>query len=197
MRSLSMWMFLIIATVSPSAAQGTATREEPRPRGPGKLIITPIPKQVPTSLKELCDSSTIIVEGIVQTTLTSRETSPGSLETDVVVAITQRFKGASNHDRIVVAQRGGTLGNLDIRPTQYSIMQPGEHYLLFLIEDKRPNTPAVGLSRYLVTGIWSGLFGFDAEGRMRVSAEVRDSLRQRFEGSTVAQISNAVKETIR
>ncbi len=82
---------------------------------------------------------------------------------------------------------------MNISPAQYSLFQPGQQYILFLTEDTRPKIPAPanGLRRYLVTGIWSGLFYFES-GRMRVLADEPDPLRKKYQGLTVAQLISEI-----
>lgn len=76
-------------------------------------------------------------------------------------------------------------------------MKPGERHLLFLTEDRRPGIPDVaGSRRYLVTGIWSGLFRFE-NGYMRRGAGTPDALLNKYEGLTVEQITSEVRDLLK
>ncbi len=194
-----MLVALMIFTLSTSFAQeGRVRRGDPRPsHGTAQLFITPMPGQIPSSIKELSDSSLIILDGIVRETLPSRETSPQTLETDAVIAISRVLKGPEVLREVVISQRGGTRDRLVVMPAQYALVKPGERYVLFLTEDKRPNIPAVtGRNRYLVTGIWSGLFYFQ-EGRMRTNALTLDSLRSKYEGVSVEEVVSEIRAALR
>ena len=169
----------------------------PTPRGTARLVIGPAPGQVPTTFQELCTASSLIIEGTALKSLPARETSPGSLETDAVISVTKTLKGPVNVHQFVLAQRGGVTPNFSVLPEQYTLVQPGEVYLMFLIEDNRLNIPDVGgIKRYLITGIWSGLFHLQG-GRMVMEAEERDPLRRRYDGLSAEQIVNEVIAVIR
>ncbi len=181
---------LIFFTASGGMAQeGRVRRGEPPPsQGNAVLHITPMPSQIFSSLKDMATASLLIAEGTVKATLPSRETSPRALETDAVIAIRRVLKGPTDVREVVISQRGGRRGGLVVAPTQYALVQPGEHYVLFLTEDKRSGIPDVpGINRYLVTGLWSGLFRFQ-EGRMRTDARRVDSLRAKYEGVSAEEI---------
>jgi hypothetical protein len=141
--------------------------------------------------------STLIVEGTVRSSLLPRQLSPTNLETDAIITVTRTMKGSAPNPDIAVSQRGGVLGNFTISPVQYSIMQPGEKYLLFLKEDNRPNIALLaGAKRYFVTGFWSGLFFLNASGKMQVNADGPDGLRKTYEGLSEAQLLTKVTDTI-
>ena len=54
---------------------------------------------------------------------------------------------------------GGAVGQYTEEPTQYSMMKPGERYLVFAIDDDRPTIPEVpGAKRYLISGEGSEIF---------------------------------------
>jgi hypothetical protein len=149
----------------------------------------------PSSLRQLCDFSTLIVEGVVKTSLLPRLLSPNNPETDAVISVSRTLKGADPNPDIVVAQLGGTIGKFTSKPVQYSIMQPNETYLLFLKEDTRPIPQISGTKRYLVTGVWSGLFFFNA-GKMVVAAGP-DALRKRYDGLSEDQVISLVTDAIK
>lgn len=142
-RLFTLCIMLIAAMLPASYAQEGRRRpgDAPPAEGHAQLHITPKPNQIPRSLKELCDSSTLIVEGTVRTALPARETSPRAFETDVLIDVNIMLKGSNTIQQVLVSQRGGTKGGLVVTPVQYSLLQPGEQYLLFLTEDQRPNIP--------------------------------------------------------
>jgi hypothetical protein len=186
--------------MSPAMAQSHMTPgpfggEHP-PQGTSRLHVTPAPDDVVDTLKQLCDRSSLIIEGTVKSSLLPRQLSPSNLETDAIISVTRLLKGAASNLDISVSQRGGTLGNFTISPTQYAIMQPGEKYLLFLKEDNRPNIPLLsGAKRYFVTGFWSGLFFLNA-GKMQVNADNPDALRKTYEGLSEEQLLSKVADAI-
>ena len=189
MRTILFWIVVVAVTLPSSVAQEARRRVgDPFPKGDSALLhVSPAPGQVPHSLKELCNTSSLIIEGTVRTTLPPREPSSRSLETDAVISVNRTLKGPATLREIMLAQRGGFRGDLNIRPAQYSLVQPAEQCVLFLTEDDRPKIPqaAGGLKRYLITGIWSGLFSFEG-GRMRVKADEPDALRRKYQGLTLA-----------
>jgi hypothetical protein len=184
-----------VLTVPLSLAQQTKRQPgDPVPAGDvGILHIMPAPGQVPSTLAGLENASSLIVVGSIQKTLPPREPSRGSLETDAIVSVTSTLKGAAAKE-IVISQRGGYRGDVNTKPAQYSLVRQGEQYILFLTEDRRPTIPqpAGGLSRYLVTGIWAGLFYFE-DGRMIVKADEPDPLRKKYQGLTLEQIVAQLK----
>ena len=191
-------LLLATTTVSTCLMAQTPARPgvtQPPPRGIAHLHITPAPGQVPTTLKELVDASSLIIEGTVIRTLPSRETSPGSLETDAIISVTRTLRGSTTQ-QIAVAQRGGITPTFSVVPAQYSLFQSGEDCLLFLIEDKRPTAPDIGRKRYLATGIWSGQFHFQ-RGQLILPIDEPDRLRSKYVGQTKEQILQAVSSALR
>ena len=67
---------------------------------------------------------------------------------------------------------------------------------MFLIEDRRPKTPDIGISRYLISGIWSGLFRFQG-GRMVLNAGEQDKLRSEYVGQTKGRIVSEVMAALK
>ena len=75
-----------------------------QPHGVGQLIVDVLP--VPQSLKQLTDMSSLIVEGVVEKVMPSRQGSGQTWEeTDSVINIVQTFK-ASAGPAIAIAQLG-------------------------------------------------------------------------------------------
>jgi hypothetical protein len=201
--TMKLLLFVVVLSFvtlrSSSAQEGRLRRGDPLPtEGTGRLTITPMPGQIPRSLKELCDASSLIIDATVKATNPPRETSPGFLETDAVIVINRTLKGgALVGQQVAISQGGGTAGGRVITPTQYALVRAGEHYILFLTNDKRPNIPPVpGMNRYLVTGIWSGLFRFE-DGIMRVGTGAHDFLRSKYEGVSLEQIITEITALLR
>jgi len=112
------WIALTLLAMQTGTAQTQAT---PGPfgrpsEGTGRLYVDPAPGSVPSSLRQLCDFSTLIVEGVVKTSLLPRLLSPTNLETDAVISVSRTLKGAAPNPDIVVAQRGGTIGKFTSKP---------------------------------------------------------------------------------
>lgn len=197
--SFAFALFLATTTVSTCLMAQQSAKSgilPPPPRGVARLHITPAPGQVPTTLKDLVDSSALIIEGTVTRILPARETSPGSLETDAIISVVKTVKGPHIAQQIAVAQRGGVTTTFSVVPAQYSLFQIGDSFLLFLIEDKRATAPDIGIARYLVTGIWSGQFHFQ-RGQLTLAVDEPDRLRSKYIGRTREQILEAVLATLR
>jgi hypothetical protein len=159
----------------------------PPAKGTAYVHLTPPPGYLAGSLQELCKTSVLIVDGTATTVLPAREISPRTLETDVVFSITRVLKGPQNTSNVVVAQRGGTIGQFTQQPVQYSLIQKGERYILFLTEDKRPKLPQVPATpRFWITGAWVGLFRVNGS-TIHLTPGTPDSLRGRYERVPVDQ----------
>lgn len=192
-------MLLATAAVSMCLMAQTPAKPgatQPPPRGIARLHITPAPGQVPTTLKELVNLSSLIIEGQVTKLLPARETSPGSLETDAIISVRSALKGVAANQQIAVAQRGGVTSIFSVIPAQYSLFQVGEDWLLFLLEDKRSTAPNIGVKRYLATGIWAGQFQF-RDGRLILPVDEPDRLRSQYVGQTKEQVLQAISSTLR
>ena len=182
--------------VAQSSVKKSPLGSEMPKEGIGRFLITLAPKDSPHSLKELCDMSSLIVEGTVRSSLFPRQLSPSSLETDAVVTVTRAVKGSAPNPDVVVSQKGGTIGKFTLSPGQFTIMQPGEKYLLFLRDDDRPDIPVVsGAKRYVVTGFWSGQFLL-SDGKIRVTGNTTDSLRKVYEGLSAEEFVLKVTDTL-
>lgn len=187
---------IALISITALAQEARARIGEPVNKGTGQLFITPMPGQIPTSLKALCIASTLIVDGTVGAALPTRESPTGKLETDAIVIVSSTIKGPASVRKLAIAQRGGAVEGHTTIPAQYSLLQPGERCILFLHEDGRASMPdIVGAPRYLVSGIWSGLFQFDG-ARMAVKASTPDALRRQYEGLTPDQVISEVKKAL-
>lgn len=90
------------------------------------------------------------------------------------------------------------VGEYTEQATQYALMKPGERYLLFLRDDKRPNIPAVpGQSRYLITGEWAGNFRVEADHSVHLSSGASTSLRREYEATKEDQVISAITDLLR
>jgi hypothetical protein len=177
---------------SPQPPKSQSTLPPPEPHGIGQLQVTVIPE--PRSLKQLTDTSTLIIEGIVGTVMPSRG-NRNLIETDSVINITQTLKGSAQGSAIVVSQIGGTLGDLTNKPTQYSLVRQGEQYILCLQMDERTTVPpVVGLKRYTVVGAWSGLMFFGADNLMHTDPAYHDVVRRMYEGTSKASMINLLRQ---
>jgi hypothetical protein len=188
-----------ITTIMSVRAQESRHRlGDPIPReGAADLSITRAPNQIPLSLKDLTNKAVAIVYGSISSVLPARETSPAALETDAIVDVKTTFKGSQSDRLIVISQRGGSLGKLFVTPKQYSLVRPGEEYLLFLVQDPRPNIPAVaGLKRYLVGGLWTGLLRFENGTLQPRPGRVPDRLWNEQAGRTLDQVIGDVRQSV-
>jgi len=165
------------------------------PRGVGQLTLTVIP--VPQSLHQLIDMSSLIVEGVVQKVLPARGSAQTWIETDSVIDIVRTLKGSAGSSTVVISQAGGTVGDATSQPTQYSLVQAGERYILCLKEDNRTTVPSVaGLKRYGITAAWAGLLFVGSDGLMHTDPKYTDPLRKTFEGKSKASMIDLVNNAM-
>jgi hypothetical protein len=166
-----------------------------QPRGVGQLIVDVLP--VPQSLKQLTDMSSLIVEGVVEKVMPSRGAGQTWIETDSVIDIAQTLKGSAGGSKILISQLGGTVGDATSQPMQYSLVQPGERYILCLKEDDRTTVPSVaGLKRYGITAAWSGLLFVGADGLMHTDPKYHDLLKKTYEGKSKAAMIDLLEKAI-
>lgn len=136
---------------------------------------------VPGSFEELCDSSVLIVEAHVQSVLAPTE-NLRYFETDSVLSVDRVLKGPESIRQVVISQKGGVLGQFRQLPHQYDLMQPGEHYILFLADETETHLPDVaGIPRYALNGAWTGMFRIDESG-VHLSPDTADVIREQFDG---------------
>ena len=113
---------------------------------------------VPGSFEELCDSSVLIVEAHVQSVLAPTE-NLRYFETDAILSVDRVLKGLESIRQVVISQKSGVLGPYRQLPNQYNLIQPGEHYILFLTEETESHLPdVVGIPRYALSGSGTGRF---------------------------------------
>jgi hypothetical protein len=161
----------------------------------GQLIVDVLP--VPQSLKQLTDMSSLIVEGVVEKVMPSRGDGNTWIETDSVINIAQTFKGSIGGSAIVIAQMGGEVADVTSQPTQYSLVQPGERFILFLSPDDRKALPSIaGLKRYDVTAAWAGLLLVGADGLIHTDPKYDDPLRKRYEGKSKVEMIDLLEKAI-
>jgi len=167
-----------------------------QPHGVGHLIVDVFP--VPQSLKQLADMSSLIVEGIVEKVMPSRRGAGQTwTETDSVIRVAQTLKGSAGGSTIVIAQMGGRTEGAADQPTQYSLVQADERYILFLSLDDRKALPSVaGLTRYDVTAAWAGLLFVGADGLIHTDQRYTDSLRKAFEGKSKASMIDLINNAM-
>jgi hypothetical protein len=201
MRSIINISIVVTLTLGVISAQsGPRVRKGEQPpwppaSGTAEFFLDFPPGYLPESLKQLCDSSRLIVDGYVQTIFPPREASPRSLETDAVLLVSQVLKG-TDAGKVVVAQRGGVIGQFKEVPHQYALLQLGEHYIAFLIDDKRPNLPVrVGIPRYGITGAFVGLFRVDGD-KIHLSSGIPSVLRTRYEGMNPEQAMTEIRTCV-
>src|SRR5581483_3202878 len=189
-----MWLCAVTAfvTVPVLAQQAQHKLSDPDRATSGELYITRLPN-APKSLAELCSQSALIIQGTVNSVLPARDMGHHLLETDAVIDVTTVLKG-SPVARLAISQAGGTISTFTSKPMAYSLVQPGQQYLLFLKPDTRSIVPAIaGTQRYLVTGIWSGLFYFNKDGVMALNSNHPDPVRSQYAGMTLAQVTAQIK----
>lgn len=190
-------IFLTVTSLTLGAQRVVKGAEPPYPpaSGTARFSLHPAPASLPQSLRELCDSSPLIVQAAVHSTFSPRNLG-GLLETDVVLLVTQVLKGATSVRQLVVAQRGGILGQYQELPVQYSLMQPGEQYIAFLTADRRTNVPErTGIPRHWISGEWVGLFRID-NGIVHLTSGTPKTLQDKFEGMNLEQAIAEIRSCI-
>lgn len=180
----------LIAAAATTLVCVIATAQEPPAAQRSGIFIDAV--GLPDSLERLCDVSSLIVEGQVQSVFPASYPDPRNhtLETDAVVQVITVLKGNNPSKQIVLAQTGGRTRELVQEPVAYSLMEPGERYFLFLygppakdsLHQDRP-----GLQRYWITGIWAGLLRLQ-QGFVSTSHGVPDSLRQALDNKRESEI---------
>jgi hypothetical protein len=203
--STNMKNFTLVVAIAVTFQTGIATAQrsmlppEGSPglpqEGTGKLYVTS--KENPGSLYELCSHSHLIVVGVVQSTLLSRQPSQGRIETDAVISVEQTLKGTPPGPTIAVTQSGGTIGKITLKPAQYQLMQRGERYILFLNEDKRTGLPAVtDAARFQVTGVDAGLF-FLNQGMLQFNAPRAHGLQMQYVGLSESVVIKTIADALK
>jgi len=179
-------IFIVFGMMASSAlAQRVIKSAEPPfppARGTASLTLNVNPDVDPDSIEALANQSQLIVEGYVQTVFPPWIWER-SFKTDAMILVTRVLKGSLSGEQLVVSQNGGVRGDLKILPTQYSLMQTGEHYILFLRDDPRSYAPKhVGIPRFLIAG--GGVAGtVRVDGKtIHVSEGTRDVFRNTYEG---------------
>jgi hypothetical protein len=186
---------LNLTAQSQSAKSGLPYYPPGPPHGVGQLIVDVMP--VPQSLNQLVDMSSLIVEGVIEKVMPGRGSGQTWIETDSVVNIIQTLKGSAGSSTIVISQMGGRVGDAASQPTQYSLVQSGERYILCLKEDDRTTLPSVaGLKRYGVTAAWAGLLFVGTDGLIHTDPKYHDPLRKRFEGKTRASMIDLINNAM-
>ncbi len=115
------------------------------------------------------------------------------LETDSILQVSQVFKGPDSIRQVVISQKGGVLGSYTELPSQYDLLQEGEHYLLFLTDEARNDLPDVrGIPYYAPNGAWTGMFQIDVDG-VHVSPDTADEIREQFDGRSSQDVITEIQ----
>jgi hypothetical protein len=168
----------------------------PPERGTAHLIIdlAPLPPNFRGEMLEyLCRSSDLIITGTVESV--STRVSGQSVETDIVLRIDSVIKGTQTTSRVVVGQPGGTIGQFKVITSQYSLMEPGQRYILFLQEDRRNQFPSepFDIRRYAITRRWEGTFQIDDEQKVRLAPAAPAVLREKYEGMRIDEVMTHIR----
>jgi hypothetical protein len=192
-RELFVWLSAVMSVALPASAQQARHKLGDSDNvTSGELYITRLPN-APRSLEQLCAQSSLILEGAVNEVLPARDMGRHLLETDSTVDVITTLKGSPTA-QVAISQAGGTKDGVTSKPVAFAVVQPGEHYILFLRPDTRSTVPAIeGMQRYTVTGIWSGLFYFNKDNVMSLNSGHADPARANYLGMTLPQIMAQVK----
>jgi hypothetical protein len=200
MRTLILWL----AVAAPCIAQDGRVRagqEPPWPPSRGTLEFIPHPARLPRALanepplERLCDSSDLVIDGLVTTGFPSRSPSRGNLQTDFLISVTQVLKGPATLRQVIVSQMGGSVGDFHLVTDRYALMQPGERYILFLKNDNRPSTPQrPGIPPYYVTRAWAGL-GRVVDGKIQLGTTAPGELSA-YEGVAAESLQSEIATVV-
>jgi hypothetical protein len=110
----------------------------------------------PATLEALIDFSSVIIEATVESAYPVIDRPP--VTSDFLIRVNKVVKGSLTSNQIAVHQTGGTLpGGRTAEPMQYSLMVPGERYILFLDANPPANLSNRGVPRYLLAAGFYGL----------------------------------------
>jgi hypothetical protein len=201
MRTVLPSICLALVTITSTPAQRIVGGAAPPPFPPTKGTVTlhrTLPAHyIPDSLKALTDQSSAVVEAYVQITLPPQEIPARSLFTDAVLQVVRVFKGPADLITIVVGQPGGTVGDFTIKPAEYDLMEPGEHYILFLRAENRRNLlERPGIVRFALTGEWGGSFGISTDNTIKLARATSSVLRTTYAGKPADQVVNEILSVI-
>jgi hypothetical protein len=189
----------VILFVGMLHAQGRVRKGElpafPPERGTAyqSVDLSPLPPNFRGEMLEyLCSSSTLIITGTVESS--SVWVNGRGLETDSVLRIDSIIKGTETASRVVVSQSGGTMGEFRTITDQYSLMEAGERYVLFLKEDRRQIAPQhTNIPRYEITRAWEGTFRIDDEHKIRLAPAARSDSREKYEGMQIDEVMTHIR----
>jgi hypothetical protein len=187
--TIAVCIFVLVARALSAQDRVIKGQEPAWPPASGKatFILHPSRRSQVRSLQELIDAAQIIVDATVQQALPAR-VLPHRLETDVVLSTNRVIKGPGTLTAFVVSEPGGVVGGFTEESRQYSMMQTGEHYLIFGREEDRTTLPPVGSSpRYEIVGIWVGGVRIDNVGRVHF-AQASPPIFQQYEGILVSEL---------
>jgi hypothetical protein len=186
---MRLWAGILLLAFAPVIATHQRVLRDNTPpyppaAGEAKFIADLAPGPRPASLQELCAASLLVADAHIQSVYPASVIGR-HLETDSVLLISQLFKGREDHREVVVSQMGGVLGAFRELTDQYALVQQGEHYIVFLDADPRPQIPDRGAPRYGITGVWSGLLKVVED---KIHLPPASSLQAKYEGMNVEQV---------
>jgi hypothetical protein len=187
MDKLSVFFIILHLVISTHEGlpQGTplnnqATVSPKEPHGTVPLSITTADS--PNDLRELISVSDLIIQARVESVLDVRFVNPNSrdlIETDFELIVNRVLKAKTDDTnqkgkrvgKITVSQLGGKMGDFEVVPAQYKLMEPGEDYILFLRYDDRVSLTTVNDLRCVIRGSWHGSFLIDRDKSLKVSSD--------------------------
>lgn len=161
-----------------------------------------------SGLDGLVRTSPVILDVSVESVWPATEIRPGQLATDAVLNVNRVVKGPDPGPRIVVSQLGGALDGRVQTSEQFSLMQPGERYILFLepfvIPDNLTPRQRAGmpqfpirefLPRFEIIGTFHGMFQV-REGHIATPEGTVRALREAHDGQDASQFLQQVDEVV-
>jgi hypothetical protein len=151
------------------------------------------------SVQDLAVRSDLVVEVYVQAIYPSVRLSvkEGYVQTDSLLRVVHTLKGPTIPE-IVVSQTGGALARneLTVKPTDYALMQPGEHYILFLKEAQSTVLPVrTNIPRYAITEGFFGLFKLDGT-EIALSPGMTQAWHERYRGVSSTRFLDEVRTSV-
>jgi hypothetical protein len=147
----------------------------------------------PQTLEQLSDGATWIVDARVQSVFDATQIANRYVETDAFLSVERVLKGTGLGQSIVVGQASGQVdGGIEVVSPQFSLMKPGERYILFLrsmegsVNGGQPR-PQRSAPRYSIYLVYVGLAKVEGEQTIW-SSGMSSSWRNTYNGRNVADV---------
>ncbi|MBI1745785.1 MAG: hypothetical protein HYR55_04260 [Acidobacteria bacterium] len=204
---MNKWLVIILAFLflgmNLGLAQNNRVKREDagkfHPKGKAIAFVDMV--DVPTNLSELAQRADLIIQGTVESILSSRYLNSDvsdSMETDLWISVQSILKGPKGEpiERVVVSQFGGKIEDLEIVVLADPLMQSGENYILFLKIDNRTDLPNYDKGRrYTVVGGESGKFKIEGH-KIKTLPNIAENINA-YEGKELDKVTQEILELLK